>query len=63
MLPYHGKKGDYAIKSMTKKFTKLFQETVTTKITFTGRKLGSRFNIKNETNDTNEKLWFSMENV
>ena len=46
---------DYAIKYMTKRFKKSLGETVITLMTFTGRKLGLYFDIKNETNENMKK--------
>ena len=49
LLPYHGKKADYVIKSMKKRLKKLFSKTFSTQIKFTNRKLGLCFHIKDET--------------
>ena len=37
LLPYHGKKADYVIKSMKKRLKKLFSETFSTQIKFTNK--------------------------
>ena len=50
------KKRNYVNKSMRKGFKRLSLETITKQITFTGRKLGSRFNIKDETKFENKHV-------
>ena len=48
-IPYQGKKGDYLIKSMKRNLKKILPNNVKPQITYTGRKLGSLFQTKDQT--------------
>ena len=47
--PYQGEKRDYLIKSMKRNLKKILPNNVKPQITYTGRKLGSLFQIKDQT--------------
>ena len=49
VLPYHGKKGDHILKSFKKGMTKVLPNNVKPRIAFTGRKVGTSFQIKDKT--------------
>ena len=55
LLPYHGEKGNYVIKSLKKQIRKLLPENVKAQVTYTGRKIKQSSNIK--------MTLFTMENV
>ena len=48
-IPYKGEKGDYLIKSMKRNLKKILPNNVKPQITYTGRKLGSLFETKDQT--------------
>lgn len=48
-IPYQGKKKDCLIKSIEKKLEKILPNNMKPQMTHTGRKLGSSFQIKNQT--------------
>ena len=48
-IPYQGEKGDYLIKSMKRNLKKVLHNNVKPQITYTGRKLGSLFQTKDQT--------------
>ena len=48
-LPYQGKKGDFIIKSMEKRFRNLPSQYIVPTAVFTGSKLSSKFQVKNRT--------------
>ena len=48
-IPYQGEKGDYLIKSMKRNLKKILPNNVKPQITYTGRKLGSLFETKDQT--------------
>ena len=49
VVPYQGLKGDFVIKSMKKRLRNLLPSNVKTQIVFTGKKLGTCFQIKEKT--------------
>ena len=49
VLPYQGKKGDFIIKSVKKRFRNLLPECIVPKVVFTGSKLSSKFQVKDRT--------------
>ena len=49
LLPYHGEKGNYVIKSLKKQIRKLLPENVKAQVTYTGTKLDACFNLKDQT--------------
>ena len=49
IIPYHGGKGDYLTKSMKRNLKKKLTNNVKPQITYTGRKLGSLFQTKDQT--------------
>ena len=49
ILPYKGKKGEHTLKNVKRHTTKLLSEQEGVALVFTGKKLGTKFNIKNET--------------
>ena len=48
-IPYQGEKGDHLIKSMKRNLEKILPNNVKSQITYTGRKLGSLFETKDQT--------------
>ena len=48
-LQFQGKKGDYLIKFMKRNLKKMLPNNVKPQITYTGRKLGSLFQTKDQT--------------
>ena len=50
VLPYKGDKGTHILRSMENYVSKLLPKKSTPQITYTGKKLSSQFNIKNNTN-------------
>ena len=48
-IPYQGEKGDYLIKSVKRNLKKILPNNVKPQITYTGRKLGSLFETKDQT--------------
>ena len=50
-LPYAGPKGNAIIKRMNNKIQRILPNNVKTRITYTGRKLGTKFQIKDVTNN------------
>ena len=48
-IPYQGEKGDYLIKSMKLKMKKTLPSNVKPQITYTERKIGSLFKMKDRT--------------
>ena len=48
-LPYQGKKGDFIIKSMKKRFRNLLPQCIVRKVIFTGSKLSSKFQVNDRT--------------
>ena len=48
-IPYQGEKGDYLIKSMKRNLKKILPNNVKPQIKYTGRKLGSLFETKDQT--------------
>ena len=49
VLPYQGKKGDHILKSFKKGMRKILPNNVKPRIAFTGRKVGTSFQIKDKT--------------
>ena len=49
VLPYQGKKGDHILKSFKKGMRKILLNNVKPRIAFTGRKVGTSFQIKDKT--------------
>ena len=49
LLPYHGEKGNYVIKSLKKQIRKLLSENVKAQVTYIGTRLGTCFNLKDQT--------------
>ena len=49
VLPYQGKKGDFIIKSMKKRFRNLLPQGIVPKVVFTGSILSSKFQVKDRT--------------
>ena len=49
VLPYQGKKGDFIIKSMKKRFRNLLLQCIVPKGVFTSSKLSSKFQVKDRT--------------
>ena len=49
VIPYQSKKGDHILKWFRKDMIKMFSHNVKSKIAFTGRKLGTSFQIKDKT--------------
>ena len=49
LLPYRGRKDNYVIKSLKKQISKLLPENVKAQVTYTGTKLGTCFNLKDQT--------------
>ena len=54
ILPYAGPKGNNIIKSMNNNIQRILPNNVKTRITYTGRKLGTKFQIKDLTKNQNE---------
>ena len=48
-IPYQGEKGDYLIKSRKRNLKNILPNNVKPQITYTGRKLGSLVQTKNQT--------------
>ena len=49
VLPYQGKKGDHVLKLLKKGMRKILPNNVKPRIAFTGRKVGTSFQIKDKT--------------
>ena len=49
VLPYQGQKGDRILKSFQKEMNKLLPDNIKPKIAFTGKKLGTSFQVKDKT--------------
>ena len=49
MIPYQGRKGEQAIKTIRKTIKRLLPSNIKVKVSFTGKKLNSCFNIKDRT--------------
>ena len=49
VLPYQGKKGDFIIKSMKKRFRNLPLQCIVPMVVFSGSKLSSKFQVKDST--------------
>ena len=49
LLSYRGKKGDYIVKSLKKRFRNLLPQCIVPKVVFTGSKLSSKFQVKDRT--------------
>ena len=62
LLPYHGEKGNYVIKSLKKQVRKLLLENVKAQVTYMGTKLGTCFNLKEQSSNIQMTL-FTMQNV
>ena len=56
VLPYQGKKGDFIIKSMKKRFRKLPLRYIVPTVVFTGSKLSSKFQVKDSTFNHNHDV-------
>ena len=54
ILPYAGPKGKSIIKSMNNNMQQILPNNVKTRITYTGRKLGTKFQIKDRTKNQHE---------
>ena len=54
ILPYAGPKGKNIIKSMNNNIQRILPNNVKTRITYTGRKLGTKFQIKDLTKNQHE---------
>ena len=48
LLPYKGEKGEHLIKSMKRRISKLLPPEFKTQVTCTGKKLGTSFNVKDQ---------------
>ena len=62
LLPYHGEKDNYVIKSLKKQVRKLLLENVKAQVTYMGTKLGTCFNLKEQSSNIQMTL-FTMQNV
>ena len=62
LLPYHGEKGNYVIKSLKKQVRKLLLKNVKAQVTYMGTKLGTCFNLKEQSSNIQMTL-FTMQNV
>ena len=51
ILPYAGPKGNINIKTMNNSLKCFLPDNVKTRVTYTGHKLGAKFQIKDETKD------------
>ena len=48
LLPYKGEKGEHLIKSMKRRISKLLPPEIKTQVAYTGKKLSTCFNIKDQ---------------
>ena len=56
ILPYAGPKGNTIIKTMNNSLKRIFPDNVKTRITYTGQKLGTKFQNKDKTDQHKHDL-------
>ena len=61
LLPYKGEKGEQLVKSMKRRISKLLPPEIETQVAYTGKKLSTCFNVKNQSKFEHQDDVYTMQ--